>query len=689
MVTISRGGVAEPRLAVPVDSGTVVGIEHEFIVRALDGAPVDFRRLLPALEVPRARLDPGDRHAVRLPSGLALTCDGSEAEFATPPIALEPGFTDEALRWIAAGDRTLTDLLEDEFAIEGVSTHLSVAIPDEHVVEVAGLFARTFAPALMLLMERSDSPGLLVRPRWGRLELGGDYCKGRPLAAALAVATGGALLCLDVATGLRSRRSLPPAVEADVAPAVDRFGWYIDRSAFGVDLYAEGRDASLRRRLAPAISGQRLLERSWDAARERLSSALTDTELELVDDFVAGMEALPLESQVSRAPSRDCASEPRTHPMGEALGSIVRPGFAVRPFRVTWDYVLYEVDGARRAYFAVPRDRLAEVRSDLATGRLDRLVEGYLRAASPRRVLRSYHDAVDGGLFDEVAPGAALAPPERGRDGVARLAALSSGALRATTEARRGATATTAAPPARPASGGAGTSAPPGPAVAEPLGATSGDKGSGSEVALPGSGPFWENWNLPLVIGLGIGAIGVVLVAVLVLGGGSDTGDSVAAPGGDASLAATEAPGLATPFGTAEGGRGVRLETVIIDGEHFYRYAFDLVDSPDSGRYSCGAGAYAAHVRLPLTVVRSFERPWIAVADPDPGGCGFGPTVEFTTNRRVVDPETSVIDPEFPEARFASRVIGEWCSYVLEDLRSLGTSNRAIENLCERNPQQD
>ena len=110
--------------------------------------------------------------------------------------------------------------------------------------------------------------------------------------------------------------------------------------------------------------------------------------------------------------------------------------------------------------------------------------------------------------------------------------------------------------------------------------------------------------------------------------------------------------------------------------------------NPIGGTYDCG-GEYAVHIGAPLTVIRSFERPGIAVTDPDPGGCGFGETIKFTTNNQVVDPANSVINPDFPEVRFTARVIGEWCRFVLQDLAASGGSNRAIENLCERNPPQD
>jgi hypothetical protein len=55
---------------------------------------------------------------------------------------------------------------------------MSACRPDEFVVEVGQMVLRSFAPALMFLLDAATSPGLLVRPRHGRLEFGGEYAEG-------------------------------------------------------------------------------------------------------------------------------------------------------------------------------------------------------------------------------------------------------------------------------------------------------------------------------------------------------------------------------------------------------------------------------------------------------------------------------------------------------------------------------
>src|SRR5262245_42635369 len=99
-------------LAPPPPTAGLLGLEHEY--RLLAGAePIDFRSLIHGLGVPGQRLDPGDTNAYRLPSGLALTCDDAEAEVATPPLALQPGFAAAIDAWGHAGRRQLAALLPD------------------------------------------------------------------------------------------------------------------------------------------------------------------------------------------------------------------------------------------------------------------------------------------------------------------------------------------------------------------------------------------------------------------------------------------------------------------------------------------------------------------------------------------------------------------------------------------------
>ncbi|MEO5838031.1 MAG: hypothetical protein ABIQ73_13865 [Acidimicrobiales bacterium] len=279
---------------------SIVGLEHEYIVRRGETV-VDFRALLHDLAVPGRRLDPGDPHAYRLRSGAALTCDGAEAEIATPPVDLAPGFVDAIDAWARASTAQLQSVLGAEHALEGVSTHMSVEVPDESAAAVAALFARYFAPALMLLSDGIDSPGLLVRPRFGRVELGTDYTSGPHRRAATALAVGGVLACFDAASRARSVATLPRAMRTDFVPATSRWGWYVDRRAFGIDLYEHGRAARLRRaRSLGHDCGQDVLDRSWSCARAALAAFAAPSDLHDADVVVAASVPLPCEHDRGR-----------------------------------------------------------------------------------------------------------------------------------------------------------------------------------------------------------------------------------------------------------------------------------------------------------------------------------------------------------------------------------------------------
>lgn len=273
-------------------SGPRCGVEHEFSV-LLDGAPIDFRDLIHTLPIPGRRLDPEDPHAYRCHWGGALTADGREAEIATPPIRLAPGFAAQVVELAAVGQDCLTGVLPGHRLV-GYSTHVNISVPDRRSLAIARRFATRFAPAMMLLLDRPDSPGLLVRPRPGRLELGGEFQEGERLRAALLLAAGAVAACVSPSPV----RRLPPAVAVSLAPAVQRFGWYVDRRAFGADLYTLGRDCPLRpiRDGGATRTAQWQLERCWSVARRAVRPWATAADLTLVDDLVSGRRPLAFDA---------------------------------------------------------------------------------------------------------------------------------------------------------------------------------------------------------------------------------------------------------------------------------------------------------------------------------------------------------------------------------------------------------
>ncbi len=265
-----------------------LGVEHEYRVHGPDG-PVDFRAVVDGLDL-GVRADPTDPHAQRGRWGGVVTADGAEAEVATPPVLAGPGATAEVAALARRGRDALRAALGEDHRLEGYSTHLNVSAPRRGDRRLAMLFATVFAPSLMLLLDRTTSPGLLVRPRPGRLELGGEFCEGEDLEVALVFALG----AVRAAHGLPGRAARRLAVDVTLEPARERYGWYVDRRAVGADLYERGRGTPLSRtRSGQVVTAGRHLEQTWALARDRLDGLVGDDLLARVDTVVHGTGALP------------------------------------------------------------------------------------------------------------------------------------------------------------------------------------------------------------------------------------------------------------------------------------------------------------------------------------------------------------------------------------------------------------
>ena len=167
----------------------LIGVEHEFTLRAGDRV-LDFRDLIHTLPVDGIRVDPTDPNAYRCDWGGTITADGREAEIATPPVPVAAGFSGELTAWSDRGRASLGSVLPASIEVSGYSTHLNLQMPDRLNDAVCDGVIRRFVPALMLLTERADSPGVLVRPRPGRLEVGTEFVDGPSLRAAAVLLAG-------------------------------------------------------------------------------------------------------------------------------------------------------------------------------------------------------------------------------------------------------------------------------------------------------------------------------------------------------------------------------------------------------------------------------------------------------------------------------------------------------------------
>ena len=382
------------------------------------GNQLDFGPIVDRVGFEGARLHPTNDRAYQTPSGLLLMADGRVAEAATPPVSLTSGFVDSLEQWAVAGHQALTASLENGQTLFGESTHLSVEVDPDLNEELCAVYAQTFAPALMLLLDRADSPGLLIRPRPSRTELCGEFIEGARLRAAIAFAAGSVIAVQASLRGDPDALPLPAAVDVVVEPARQRHGWYIDRAAFGPDLYEQGRAALLRLQSGGSVSAQDHLAACWKIARATLArcGALA-ADLAATDDVVASRLPLPSESaEIEEAASPGSLNDDTPH--ARALAPAQRPGFSVAAISGTWDYTAFEVrpisrPDDRAAVVNVPERQLDQFLDELDRGALDEVINHYLVVAPSNRVLKSSDQTTSPGIFDSVNPNPQLMPPDQ------------------------------------------------------------------------------------------------------------------------------------------------------------------------------------------------------------------------------------------------------------------------------------
>ena len=406
--------------------GALVGLEHEFRVR-LDGRQIDFRQVIHRLPIDGLRIDPADPDAYRCPWGGTITADGREAEIAIAPVTAGPAM---AGRVVGTGARARTELeavLPPGATLEGYSTHLSVSVPDRALERTADRFIRHFSVAMTLLLDGAASPGLLVRPRLGRLEIGGEFADGDRLAAASVFALG--------ATRAAARRSpvaghrLPPKLSVAPQPAVERYGWFVGDAELAAPLHRDGASTPVRLADGRSMSAGAHLVRAWSAARRELGDLGAAT-LAMVDAAIGAIvDGRPVRSLpvVVGNDSLEPASSHDAFPDAWALATRrrSRPGFAVDPVVLSWDFAVFRLTGGRReAYACLPRHVLGDALAALDAGRLDHLLRAYLFAdAGDGRTLASSAQTNAAGLYRGIGKAADLAGVERdplGGDGKRR-----------------------------------------------------------------------------------------------------------------------------------------------------------------------------------------------------------------------------------------------------------------------------
>jgi hypothetical protein len=420
---------------------SISGVEQEYAVWR-DGRPVAFALLLGQV-LPRspARGFGEDPLARVRRDGAVWTADGPHAEIATPPRRLAAGIAgrlaDDALheremllrrlRLVGAADGSRLEL-------RGYSTHINAFCRGVDAWAVVRRFAVLHAPAIMLLADRRDSPGLLVRPRPDRLEIGTEYLEPRDdLVAVALVVLSATIECWETLAARRApdgdggAGSLRPLDSRAFQATWQRPGTFIDRAAFGDDLYRDGRDARLRLADGGMERAGSRLEATWARLRPIASTFATETELAAVDARVGGTVPLPIErSAALEPPVRRGHRVPGASPGPnvELLSPLRHGALRVQPEALDWDVSLLRISHpAGVTYARVPRDDSARFAAMVRTGALAPTLAA--RAALDRPPTVTSPEERTPGLFDLVA---------RTADGVPALRAHAAGRLTASAE---------------------------------------------------------------------------------------------------------------------------------------------------------------------------------------------------------------------------------------------------------------
>jgi hypothetical protein len=300
--------------------------------------------------------------------------------------------------------------------MEGYSTHVSISTPAELCERVAPIYVRRFAPALMLLMNGRQTPGLLVRPRPGRTELCGEFVEQPWLGAAVAFAVGSTAACVQAINGATPKdTALPPEIDIEPEPARVRYGWYVDRRAFGVDLHRDGRETQLRLVGGATIGAQRHLELAWESARTALRDIASAGDLAAVDQMIAKELPLPAESRAGADIKSASTPDAKSLAHGDARRPRWRPGFELAPVMITWNvtvFLLVDTARRRRAFVCVPSPNARRFLLRLLHGELDDVLNAYLRLAPTGRRLDYPDQTKSPGIYDDLAPRRWLLPLE-------------------------------------------------------------------------------------------------------------------------------------------------------------------------------------------------------------------------------------------------------------------------------------
>jgi len=389
-----RPGEAEARM--------MLGVEQEF--ELFDrGRPIDFRAEFPraigrAASIPFRNCD----SAAIVEAGYMLCCDGRDAEFATAPIDLRGSgpidLANEVLRCRSHMLQTLRKLGRRE--VRGYSTHLSISVPAGRERELAEAAAARIGPALILLMEGPRSPGLLIRTRRGRLEVGSEYMDDpQRLAATIVLLAGAVHACLH---NQAAWEQLPALKLLRWQEAITRPGLYLPHDAYGESIHDLGRAASVEREEGGKISAGRVLETCAALAKRELEGLISSEASRSLDRVLDHPDVLPIEGKydvgrVELRRSNFTAVQSRTLKMlARSRGTRLRPQF------VDWEGAAFEWRNAgHRLIIGMPWAHLPVL---FAAAQTEEVLGAIAGAQTPKPILNSLDQLGSPQVFQRIDP---------------------------------------------------------------------------------------------------------------------------------------------------------------------------------------------------------------------------------------------------------------------------------------------
>ncbi len=155
-----------------------------------------------------------------------------------------------------------------------------------------------------------------------------------------------------------------PRYAASIQPSAIRSGWYIDRTAFGSDLYRHGRATVLHDRRGRRRTANAHLVEAWERSRAIAETCFAATELDLVDRIIDRQAPLPLEDPRfdETAPGLHAGST-QPSPFEHVTRERTRPGFRIAPRSIAWNAVVFDIHGARECRRLHPSPHARRVRS--------------------------------------------------------------------------------------------------------------------------------------------------------------------------------------------------------------------------------------------------------------------------------------------------------------------------------------